>query len=859
MQTLRFSETRTLPSDKIIRAKEKFVKKLTDAIQTENNVSSVIGSTKIDPDANLLLRFVKGVDKQYKTTANKLVLKQMLKEAASDLYRLQLEKNTGPLTTPVEQKYIHIGVHDGVIRPNVWPDDTDNYQWVFKDKFQSWSPIGEPGQYSISPGIPSGSVCLTYEDGTDSLRSNIVAIGPLIKRQVGVVKRKSFRFKEEDTEFISRCKSVASRILRLCNPRVRGTPFYSGGGDFSVRIFQDRVCRLPQHLDLDSREIIQLCYASDTDDDKFISMVEFCEPTIYLNPEGRRREIRNILAGKRVELRLANMDTQERPANSTVRRSQRLRRQELALEQASREQREAEQAEQAAERESENTAEQARKARLKQELAQRESQKASDTRAAAEKKTAEAAEKARQENIELVKRRQEQERILEDQIQAEQDAERALNEKTAEDLRLKAERIKQAAMVAKEETEKAERDALAEEEKLKKARKKEEKLEREEKKRRKEAEEAKREQEKLASEAEEAKREQEKLASEAEEAKREQENLAIRTKWDNQIRKLTKIKQALIVQKFKGLDTNGNGEISRTELVDAYESSKVKARAVWKILDRFDDNRNDNIDMDEFKYWVIDSKAINYWIKNKEDGYHTPPQPIQRPSNGQTVIYSGMKGKWVRYGPKNEKNKFEPKDVQNKDIDESGDDEQLVLTINTYKKRGMLKIKDASETDASGTDAFETDASGTDAPETKENSPKPRRSARIAGQPAEVDDLEAAIISMQTQIPSGDLTSMVANMSDDWAESDEELNFAEDSDTGDTGSMEFAESSQQEDSGSMEFAESSSLETDSDAELPRVHSSTHSSALEFAESSAVDSESDKVSSEAAFAESSDYD
>ena len=57
----------------VIKAKEKFVTKLVNALQKEDDITSVIGSTKINPKSNLLLRFVKGVNAQYKTTANKTV------------------------------------------------------------------------------------------------------------------------------------------------------------------------------------------------------------------------------------------------------------------------------------------------------------------------------------------------------------------------------------------------------------------------------------------------------------------------------------------------------------------------------------------------------------------------------------------------------------------------------------------------------------------------------------------------------------------------------------------------------------------------------------------------------------------
>ncbi|MDA7839131.1 hypothetical protein N9A45_02235, partial [bacterium] len=115
----------------------------------------------------------------------------------------------------------------------------------------------------------------------------------------------------------------------------------------------------------------------------------------------------------------------------------------------------------------------------------------------------------------------------------------------------------------------------------------------------------------------------------------------------------------------------------------------------------------------------------------------------------------------------------------------------------------------------------------------------------------------------QYHVPSGALAEMVANMSDDWASSEDELNFAEESDNEDIGTpLPFAESTiaEHNDSGSLEFAESSAIETDSDKEV--ATSEKTSSGLEFAESSAVESEeelaatSSKTSSELEFAESS---
>ena len=146
--------------------------------------------------------------------------------------------------------------------------------------------------------------------------------------------------------------------------------------------------------------------------------------------------------------------------------------------------------------------------------------------------------------------------------------------------------------------------------------------------------------------------------------------------------------------------------------------------------------------------------------------------------------------------------------------------------------------------------------------------PGPRSRARREVEPGQVSLAEQyGAANRQYQIPSGALAEMVANMSDDWASSEDELNFAEDSESDELGSdqLQFAESSAVEhnESGSLEFAESSAVETDSDAEVAvQSTSEKTSSGLEFAESSAVDSDSAREngsSSGLGWAESSDYD
>ena len=142
-----------------------------------------------------------------------------------------------------------------------------------------------------------------------------------------------------------------------------------------------------------------------------------------------------------------------------------------------------------------------------------------------------------------------------------------------------------------------------------------------------------------------------------------------------------------------------------------------------------------------------------------------------------------------------------------------------------------------------------------------------RRDPNVLVNPDAKSDRLAAISAKLRQpskhhVPAGELTEMLANMTDDWASSEDELNFAEESETEE---MQFAESSAAEhnDSGSLEFAESSAIETDSDNDFATTSTAEKtSSGLEFAESSAVESDSAKEngsSSGLGWAESSDYD
>ena len=96
-------------------------------------------------------------------------------------------------------------------------------------------------------------------------------------------------------------------------------------------------------------------------------------------------------------------------------------------------------------------------------------------------------------------------------------------------------------------------------------------------------------------------------------------------------------------------------------------------------------------------------------------------------------------------------------------------------------------------------------------------------------------------------IPSGELTAMLTNMSSDWATSEDELNFAEDSaNEFDEESLAFAEFSSGHDTNGLAFAEASSGHDTSEMVFAES-SDKMSSTLEFAESSdfATTSDSDR--------------
>lgn len=1011
MQTLRISKTIEPANIRVVEAKKKFIQKIKQAQQAEGNILKAIQmiTPRKVPDlnekSNLLDRFLKGMDEQYQTKANIFALQNLLAQAEKDLATTQTTKKI----TNISKEYITIQYRNGVIQPkNGAP--TSDCQWQIQTSFQAWSAIGSPGQKSIFPNISSGKVRLTCRD----VKSNVINIETVIKRQVSSEKRQPYKFSNKDPEFIARCHGVAGRILRLCNPRISArTGFNYDGARFSARVFEDRVSRLPVHLGISSQGIIKLCRwemttAFDRKDELFIKMVEFCEPTIHLNPDARRRKIKQIQSGETIELRLNGRaaspvvddeeigeekveettdeefaqssggeeesggeedDDYEGPSkkelwdiidkegfenitktglgrtNAAIWKDIQQARQNAITEAARKAEEERQQAKDAA-KIAEEADQKAEAERQQAIIAESEAREAEEARIAAREaeaqavllaQQAEAAQKAEAERLakeaeEAVKKAEEAARQAAQKAEEEAKEARKAEEDRQETLKRAAKEAAEAraAKEAAEAIQAEEAARIAAEEKRKEFNEIEEKAfkERQEQQAFKERQAAaKRAKERRAAAdkntplpppvsqaAQELKRRKEaaavlKAKAVAKNAKADAQKAAKEAAEAEAVSKLKEDDRQRINDKFEQFDLDGDGNIDLAELREAYTEDQQLGGRALQVFDTYDENANNLVDLDEFTRWCAMTDATSVW-RQEEDAYgemsklmfegmdlnendELTYQEVRKylsvhPNIKQSVFSVGQNiGRWndlfLKLDPNQDSiitreelasflqdNVLLPADTEAL-FDEIRADSRYKKTMTKRKYATLQKsisgLKEAKylvKNNPSKADILLALR--------KRNIANKFGSAAAAGSADEEkefeseDELDLAIAALDVPQPSGELTSMVANMSDDWAESDEELNFAEDSDSGSVKSMEFAESSAIEqtadDSGGLEFAESSAIEAtdESDAEqVQKASDSSNLSGMDFAESSAVESESDKVSSEAAFAESSDYD
>ena len=317
METVTLTHPPTIVNHKVQEARAKLIRKIQQAIKDEilirevdsnetkenfrkhslhanlqDYIDQYIGRPIDTADKPLLDRFVKGVNVAYKNQLNIEVLKRKLKQAEV------------ANATPTEQgtsktvKWLDILHRNGVICPKntVVSKQLPFYQWELKTRSQPWVRIEDNMDVRMSEGL----VRLVYNR---EVYSNVINIRTVIERQAYAAKRRQYRFHTTDREFQQRCYGVAHRILRLTTPHINRVGLSPG---LSMRVFQDRVSRLPVHMDMDVESILTLCQhtfsKSARRNSPFVQMVEFCEPTIHLNPAALRRKLTQIYSGQNITL-----------------------------------------------------------------------------------------------------------------------------------------------------------------------------------------------------------------------------------------------------------------------------------------------------------------------------------------------------------------------------------------------------------------------------------------------------------------------------------------------------------------------------------------------------------------------------
>ena len=958
MKTLRIQEK--LPSRKsLVDAKSKFLSDLEAALVKEKTIASHISRVESVPKPATVSRddihlqfgmmenFVRHVYEKRTHDKNAEKLQTLIDNAKRELAAAR----AGPKTSTVTKRTLNIHFRNGVIKPTekVPANLATRYHWEMQSDAQSWSQIGAKGSTDIRPELSSGDVRLSYRDG--KLLSNKIKLGTVIKRQAASAKRKQYRFEVGDAEFEQRCVGVAGRIKRLLKP-----PRHIVDASFDARVFQDRVAQLPEHLNLDVVDVIDLCETGTTADKDYVHMIEFVEPTIYLNPKKLHSELRDIYDGKRVSLRLpisgnAVPDAAPPPAKAPIlmldeeqddviaqaqrRGAQERERRRLAreqqrerarLEQLEREQREQREREDAARREIERKkAEEV--ARLESERIAREKAEAEAEarekaeRIAVEKAKAEAAalkesERLAREKAEAEeKARQEAERIAREKAEAEEKARRA-EEARAEEARLVEQRAAETAARLAREKELLERERQASaqnqmsvyptqsagtsasvadawfmtargniykmtgtggssdkvksddegtaEEKanaagwyvnadaVKLARKQldnanalareKRRLEREGKAAAKQAaaEQARLEEERVAQEAaaaaEQARLEEERVVREtaaaAEQARLEEERVAQEAAAAAEQARLEE--ERVVRETAAAAEQTRLAAEARAAKIQALRADEEQVAFVKYVFTTYDVNANGTIE---------EIEMVRAYLAGKIRVSSGAGQKViaDNDANGDGAIDVDEFIDWCAVSG-----------VLDDDVwKRAAADFKRKLAAPTVQDFGDRTIRYAMNKVRVG-QKFKV---------------KGKTYLKKGSKASQYEPVKEGVMMVSTQQPPGELSAMIENMTDDWVSSDEELNFAEQSEEDsmdfaassslDTDSdLDFAQSSERsvqansseeessergKTSSGMEFAESSAAETDSDMEFVDTSDKT-SSGLEFAESSAVESD-----------------
>ena len=856
-------------SVKILQAKNNFLDKLSIALDKEQEISSVLRPSHkqktdetrkeilerlaqdlLNPQPasnppkhnepiriefeNYMDKLVRRVKDKHKHQENIEKLEQLIETTR----RLELV-NISTATPPKKirpKKSIHIKFKDGAIRPThqVSLSNLSLYHWELNSDAQSWTSIGNDPEIEL--GQSSGEVRLHFQHYV----SNKIKISTVIKRQAAAAKRKQYRFELDDIEFQQRCTGVAGRIKRLLSPPVRNII----NASFTMRVFQDRVAKLPEHLNVDLPTIVDMCDNNDVTDPDYIAMVEFIEPTIHLNPKKLHTELKDIYEGNRIVLKIdertgtlrfkqANYTSAEiRNAASGYTQSKKglntdaIRkiltangidnqgeRQDLEkklnellgeekkkpekqplfmLDEASTKEEEGETKRQVVRRSRARKKEE--RLRRKQEMLEQK-QREEEIMHALEQE-----EKLRQEEAEIARKKQEDD----DRIERERQQQEVEAEKAAEKLR------QEQAEIARKKQEDDDR------------------IERERQQQQAEAEEAA---EKLRKEQAEITR---KKQEDDDRIERERQQQAIK-----QVDQLSQSDRNYIKYVFDWYDKEPkDGRIELTELKDALSTAGYDASAAEQMLNEYDKDGNGNLDYDEFEMWCVVTNAVESWKKSNAD-FNQQTFEVENTSSEEESSEEEDSNLDNANATPSRQDMLHALVDRNNDEDLIDDDRTDSEIKQQYEQFLAEEVKrDAEEEDALSTMTLSDLRKYAAKLNKKKKKTVQGYSKFRKGDEKDLADLIRTAESKMSIVPPGELSEMLNNMTDDWASSDEELNFAMDSENED---MEFAASSAVDtDDSDLDFAESSDKKTSSGLEF--AESSHTSSGLEFAASSAVDSD-----------------
>ena len=396
--------------------------------------------------------------------------------------------------------------------------------------------------------------------------------------------------------------------------------------------------------------------------------------------------------------------------------------------------------------------------------------------------------------------------------------------------------------------------------------------------------------------------------------------------WQQKVREMDQNDKLLMEAKFKEFDRNASGgDISVGELIAAYGGQNLKNVAiVARKFELYDIDKTASLSLDEFMFWCVDSDGE--WATAPVENYMFA---TKRPDDGETVYYKTvlgtwewasrgnffhiqttgskikvtgayLKNSWVQVKPRLDFSDSETDPGSETDPDEMAFNGDTVLEMNEFSPEQIQMAADGLSKEDGGLNVDEIEyflkrnhmVKDSDIQQKREEllefdswiREKLLQVLQNAHLPDDeffsdsgVDERELETMDGGRSVhhPPGELTRMLANMSDDWASSEDELNFAPEDDFVDesainskhSSGLEFAESSavDTKTSSGLEFAESSAVETDSGNEMSdglefAVSSDAKSSSdLEFAESSAVETDGGKSQTSGLdFALSSDY-